>query len=153
MAFTTGYLGDPQQIGAGERQGNTNHILSAERGKWQNGLFVGRFAQVLNGDEIANMDGTVTPVIAGVVLRNPANAIEDADTFDTGLWSHIEYLRMGFVTVCVKDGETAPDLFGDVQASNAGDADDGKAVATGGVDANAEFISDLGNNVWFVRLK
>lgn len=151
MAFATGYLGDPSKVQGGERYGNTNLILSAARSEWS-GINVGRFAQLKAG-VIQDMDGTVTPVIAGVVLRHVANAVEDGNKLDSDLFDHMEYMRQGMVTVDVKAGETAPALFGDVQASNAGDANDGLAVATGGVATNCEFIREVAPNVWLVRQK
>jgi hypothetical protein len=151
MAFATGYLADPAKVRGGERFGNTNIILSAARGDWS-GINVGRYAQVKAGI-IEDMDGTATPTIAGVVLRLAANAVEDGSVLDSNLFDHMEYLRQGLVTVDVKAGETAPSLFGAVQASNAGDANDGLAVATGGIDTNSEFLRVVAPNVWLVRLK
>lgn len=150
MAFATGYLDDPNRVGAGERYGSNQVVLSATT--FENGLRVGRFAKLDTGS-IDNMDGSATPTIAGVVLRNVANAVEDLGTIDSALYSQVEYVRQGLVTVEVKTGET-PVQFGAVYASNAGNADDGKATATNtDVATGAEFIQEIQTGVWLVRLK
>jgi len=149
MAFTTGYLDDPQNVGAGERLGTVHAIFSATT--FENGLKVGRFAKLDTGS-LDNFDGSATPVIAGVVLRNVANPVEDAATIDSALYSQVEYMRQGLVTVDVKSGET-PAKFGRVYISNAGDANDGLATATNtDVDANAEFIEEVQSGVWLIYI-
>lgn len=150
MSFASGYLGDPKQVGAGERFG-TNQVILTSR-DFEDGLKVGRFAKLDTGS-IDNMDGSSTPTIAGVVLRNVANATEDALTVDSDLYSQAEYAREGMVTVAVKDGET-PTQFGIVYASNAGDADDGLATATDtDIETAAEFIEEVQSGIWLIRLK
>lgn len=152
MAFTTGYLGDPSRVGAGERwDPNSAVVLTAT--DFEDGLVVGRFAKMDSGS-LDNMDGSATPVIAGVVLRNVASPVEDGETVDATLFEQWEYQREGFVTVAVKDGETAPAMFGTVYASNAGDADDGLATSTGtDVETTAEFIRVVKPGVWLVNIK
>ncbi len=150
MAFPTGYQADPTQIGGGERQGGgTNLALTT----FEDGLLIGRFAK-LDAGSIDNMDGSATPVIAGVPLRNVAAPVEDGAAVDASLYEKIELRRSGLVTVFVKTGETAPALFGTVYASNAGDANDGLATSTGtDVEVpNCEFIEEKAAGVWLVRL-
>jgi hypothetical protein len=146
MAFQTGYLADPVKVGAGERFGSVNIILSAT--DFEDGLKVGKFAQ-LKGGSITNLDETSTPVIAGVVLRNVASPVEDGGIIDGSLFGQVEYLRQGLVTVSVKAGET-PVQFGEVYADNeTGEATaDDDDVATG-----AEFIEEVQAGVWLIRLK
>lgn len=147
MAFLTGYLADPQQVGAGERYGENQLILSAST--FENGLKVGRFAKLDTGS-IDNFDGSATPQVAGVVLRNVASPVEDGETIDSALYDHIAFIRQGLVTVEVKAGET-PAMFSRVFISNAGDANDGKATATAtDIDANAEFVQEIQDNVWLI---
>jgi len=149
MSFATGYVDDPQNIGAGERLGTVHAIFSATT--FENGLKVGRFAKLDTGS-IDNFDGSATPVIAGVVLRNVANPVEDAATIDNTLYSQVEYMRQGLVTVDVKTGET-PTKYGRVYISNAGDANDGLATATNtDVPANAEFIEEVQSGVWLIYI-
>lgn len=145
--FATGLLGDPNEVGAGERYGTVHCILSATT--FEDNLQIGRFAKLDTGS-IDNFDGSATPVIAGVVMRNVANPIEDGSVIDSALYEQINYIRQGLVTVQVKAGET-PTQFGRVYISNAGDANDGLATATGtDVDANAEFVEQVDTNVWLV---
>lgn len=147
MAFSTGYLGDPQKVGGGERFGSSNIILTSDT--FEDDLKVGRFAKLDTG-QIDNMDGSATPVIAGVVLRKASNAVEDAATIDSALFDEVEYMRQGLVAVDVKTGET-PTLFERVYVSNAGDANDGLATATNtDVAVNAEFIMEIQTDVWLI---
>lgn len=147
MSFATGYIGDPQKVGAGERYGSNQVILTALT--FEDNLKVGRFAKLDTGS-LDNFDGSATPVPAGVVLRNVANPVEDGATIDADLYEQVEYIRQGLVTVDVKSGET-PALFGRVYISNAGDANDGLATATNtDVAVNAEFISEVQSGVWLI---
>lgn len=145
MAFATGYLGDPQKVGAGERFGNNNTILSAAN--FEDGLTVGVFAGYDSAtDTIVNM--TATAVVAGVVLRNAAGPVEDGATVDATLYSSIEYMRQGLVTVRVAAGET-PAKFGAVYADNA----TGEATATDtDVPTGAEFIEEIQDGVWLIHM-
>jgi len=147
MSFATGYLGDPRKVGAGERYGEADIVLTALT--FEDNLKVGRFAKLDTGS-LDNVDGSATPVFAGVVLRNPANPVEDAGVIDSALYPQVEYLRQGLVTVDVKAGET-PALFGRVYVSNAGDANDGLATATNTDEpVNAEFITEVQSGVWLI---
>jgi hypothetical protein len=61
-------------------------------------------------------------------------------------------MRQGLVTVGIKEGET-PAKFGTVYASNAGDANDGLATATNtDIEVSGEFIEEITDNVWLIRL-
>ena len=152
MAFQTGYLGDFNKVGAGEEYGNTNTVLGFR--SYENGLLVGRFAKVDAG-RLDNMDGSATPVLAGVVLRTPTTAVEAGGAIDANLTTgSVSYMQSGLVTVEVKAGQT-PAYKGTVYASNAGDADDGtaQAVATNGVDTGAVFIEEITDGVWLIDQK
>lgn len=147
MAFNTGYLGDPQQVGAGERFGNNNTILSTDA--FEDDLRVGHFAK-WDTNRLDNMDGSATPVIAGVVLRNASGPVEDGATVDADLQTNVEYIRSGLVSVRVKAGET-PTRFGRVYVSNAGDTSDGMVTANNtDVATNAEFIEEVQDGVWLI---
>jgi len=147
MSFGTGYLSDPQAVGGGERVGALQLVLTAKT--FQNQLKVGRFAQLKAGS-LDNFDGTATPVPAGVVLRNVANAIESGGVVDATIYDQVEYLRQGLCTVDVKAGET-PTQFGRVYISNAGDANDGLATATNtDVAVNAEYVMEIQTGVWLI---
>lgn len=147
MSFATGYLDDPQKAGAGERLGQLHLVYTART--FEDGLRVGRFAKLDTGS-LDNMDGSASPVIAGVVMRNVANPVEDAATIDAALYDQVQYIRQGLCTVDVKTGET-PERFGRVYVSNAGDANDGLATATNTDEAvNAEFIEEVQSGVWLI---
>lgn len=149
MAFNTGYLGDPNAVGSGEKYGVVHTILSSQ--VFEDGLKIGRFAKLDSGS-IDNFDGSAAPVVAGIVRRNVANALEDDGTIDSSLYTNVEYGRFGLFSVEVKTGET-PALFGRVHVSNAGDANDGKATANAAdVAIDAEFICEIKTDVWLVSL-
>jgi hypothetical protein len=149
MSFGTGYIADPQKVGGGERYGENQVILTAL--DFEDGLKVGRFAKLDTGS-IDNLDGSVSPVLAGVVLRNVANAVESGATIDAALFDQIEYERQGLVTVDAKSGET-PTLFDRIYVSNAGDANDGLATVTNTDEpVNAEYIATVQTNVWLVYI-
>lgn len=143
MAFASGFLADPQRVGSGERFGDNVIVLGTP--DFGEGLFVGRFAQLV-GTEVINMAAGENTVVAGVVLRNVAAAVEANGVIDKSLTSAVEYVRSGLVTVDLRDGDVplqfAP-VFADV---------DGKA-STAGVETGAEFIREEQAGVWLVRLK
>jgi len=151
MAFSTGALVDPQLVGAGEKYGDSNIVLTART--FTDGLIVGRFAQFKAGS-LANCDGTATPTIAGVVLRNVAADVESNGTVDGDLYSQVEYVRAGLISVDVVAADT-PAFGGAVYIENQTAGQYGKAttVDAGNVAAEAEFIEEVSTNVWLVRLK
>lgn len=136
---------------------NTRDVLSFTT--FEDGLFVGRFAKLDTGS-LDNLDASVTPVLAGVTVRNPANPLEDGNTFtvqsDGRTYGYVDVLRAGYITIDVVDGQT-PAMFGDVFAVNLATAEAGKARtdATDAVATNFEFISavDGVDNVWVIRAK
>jgi hypothetical protein len=144
MAFTGGLTNDFGPIGAGERYGDVNIILTSD--DFQDGLRVGRFAQLDNG-KLLNTNGFAGPLLAGVVLRNVAAPIEDGGIVDGSLYRQVEYMRQGLVTVDVKVGEK-PEKFGQVFV----DDNTGEALSAGGTQARAEFIEKVGQDVWLIRL-
>lgn len=150
MAFPSALTTDPSQIGSGERfTAKSDIILTATT--FENGLAVGRFAKVDSGS-LDNMDGSATPVIAGVVLRNVARDVESDSAIDASLFDSVSYGRVGMFTVDAKAAET-PSIFDAVYVSNQGDADDGLATVTNtDLAARAEYIETIAPNVWLVRL-
>lgn len=150
MAFLTGYKEGIENLGIGERFGSNNLIIGWDT--FEDGLKYGRFAKLDTGS-VDNMDGSSTPVIAGVPLRNIGEALESGETLTSTYTKSINLARMGLVTVAVKAGET-PTFNGVVYASNAGDANDGMAVTTitNAVATNARFIREIKSGVWLVEL-
>ena len=143
MTFATAHLDDPTKVGSGELAGVNNTVLSAT--VFEDGLRVGRFAK-LDAGSIDNLDTSATPVIAGIVLRNVAAAVEDGATISSELNSQIDYLRAGLCTVDVKSGES-PVAFGAVFADNT----TGEALDAAGEATNFEFIEEVKTDVWLVR--
>lgn len=149
MSFSTGALDDPQKAGAGERHGTNLLVLTAL--VFENNLVIGRFAKMLAGS-LDNLDGVAAPLIAGVVMRNVANPVEDLGVIDSALYGQVEYARQGLVTVRARAGET-PTLFDRIYASNDGDANDGMAtVAAADIETDAQFIEVIDTDVWLIHL-
>lgn len=150
MAFSTGYLADPRGIGSGERFDPKSDIVLAAK-TFEDNIVVGRFAKIDSGS-LDNMDGSASPVIGGIVLRKASRPVEYGSTVDADMYDQVDYGRAGLFTVDAKDGET-PSLFDPVYASNAGDADDGKATVTNTDEAaRGEYIETVSTGVWLVRL-
>jgi hypothetical protein len=148
MALGTGYLADPQGVDGGERlKISADAVLSTI--SFENGLKAGRFAKWASS-QLDNMDGSSTPVIAGVVLRSVTDEVDDAGTLNTAYDTHASYVYEGLVTVDVKTGES-PAIFGKVYASNDGDANDGLATTqTDDVPTGAIFLEEVKSGVWLV---
>ena len=153
MAFASGSLTDLEKIGSGEIVGDSHVILS--EAAFEDGLKTGHFAKVDAGS-LDNIDASTAPVIAGVVLRDVTNAVQDGDTIDSAYKSFAEFCAAGLVTVQAVAGESPE--FGDaVFAYNVADADAGKASVTDDGDTeptNAIFVReiDAANDIWLVRL-
>jgi len=154
MAFATGYKADFDKVGAGEEYGVNNRVLGHRL--YEDGLKVGRFAKVDTG-RLDNMDGSATPVIAGVVLRTPAMPVEADGTIDAALQTgSVPYMQSGLIAVEVKTGQT-PAYKGAVFACNAGDANDGQAATAAesgdNVATGAVFIEEIQAGVWLIDQK
>lgn len=152
MAFNpSNNLQDPLRNVSGEDRGFDGVTLTADT--FEDGLVVGRFAKLDSGS-LDNMDGSASPVVAGVVLRQAANPVEDGETVDADLYKQVEYKRSGPVTVDVVSGNT-PAAFGTVFVNNVAGADAGKATTTddGTTEpTNAEWIEEVATDVWLIRL-
>lgn len=125
---------------------------------FENGLLIGRFAK-LDNNSIDNLDNSVTPKIAGVVMYSPVNAIESGNTYvNTGdnKVNQIELCSFGLITVEVVDGVT-PSKFDPVYAYNdvVTPADYGKAttVTTNNVAVGGYFNKEIKPNVWEIFIK
>jgi hypothetical protein len=151
MVFSQASFTDPQKVGGGELKGTTHVILTST--DFEDGLYVGRFAQYVSGSpSLKNMDGTASPVIAGIPKRFLGRSVEAGDTLDKTYQTHVEYVRFGIVTVDVRSGES-PERFGRVYVSNNGDADDGLATADpADLEVNATFLHEVGDGAWAILL-
>lgn len=151
MAFTSARTDDIRVVDSGELFGSTNIVLTESN--FEDNLVMGRFAKHDSG-RLDNMDASASPVVAGVVMRMPQNAIEDGATVDADLFETIDYVRTGMVSVDALTTET-PTKFQQIYAVNTAGADVGKAsvTSTNNVDANAEYVRTIKSGVWLVRLK
>ncbi|PUE66747.1 hypothetical protein [Arcobacter lacus] len=121
-------------------------------------LKTGKFSIIKTGN-LANMDKSATPVVAGLVLQSVVNAIESGETFvktGDGAVYQLDVLEWGLGTVDVKAGDT-PTKFGKIYAVNSGsvDADLGKATttATDNVEVKGYFNREIKAGVWEVFIQ
>ena len=156
MTFNNTVLQDNPDLGAGEVIKASPHNVSAFE-LFEDGLIEGRFCKYDTGS-IDNLDGSDTPVIAGIVKRKITGEI------GTGIYSTsgqeidqvAEVINFGFATVTVTD-TAGPSKYDDVNVINDGTADDGKAtdaaVVAGIISAgDAVFWEQKAAGVWLVRI-
>lgn len=152
MAFTTavGSVTDLQKVGAGELYTTSPYSVEGAS-TFEDQLKIGRFAKMASGS-LDNLDGSASPVIAGVVLRPISNTYEDSAVIDTDIHNLAEFCRKGMVLVAAKAGETP--TWGDpIFASNAGDSNDGLATVTNtDVATGARYLETVDTNLWRVEL-
>ena len=156
MAFKNTVLQDNPDLGAGEFIAASPYNVSAFE-LFEDGLVEGRFVKYDTGS-IDNMDGSGTPVVAGIARRKITGEI------GTGIYSTsgqaidqvAEVINFGFATVAVTD-DADPAKYDAVQFVNATGADAGKAtdatVASGIVSAgDVVFWEPKAAGVWLVRI-
>ena len=156
MAFNDTTLQDNPDLGAGEVIKASPFNVSAFE-LFEDGLVEGRFVKYDTGS-IDNMDGSASPVVAGIARRKITGEI------GTGIYSTsgqaidqvAEVINFGFATVAVTDAAD-PAKYDAVQFVNATGADAGKAtdadVATGIVSAgDVVFWEPKAAGVWLVRI-
>ncbi|MGE4267167.1 MAG: hypothetical protein AB7F25_07010 [Deferribacterales bacterium] len=153
MAFPTIGKVDIEKMDAGEYIGNAYEIDSTAT--FEDGLKFGRVAKLDSGS-LDNLDGSSTPVIAGIVLRTASNPIEDGYTYTTENTVQVDYLTKGRATVEVLSGETP--AFGDaVRVVNAGGATDGQVAVTSAAGTISitgwRFIKSVKTGVAIVEVK
>ena len=156
MAFKDTTLQDNPDMGAGEVIKASPHNISAFE-IFEDGLVEGRFCKYDTGS-IDNLDGSATPVIAGIARRKITGEIGTGIYSTTGqeIDQVAEVINFGFATVAVTDAAT-PAKYGSVQFVNATGADAGKAtdaaVASGIVSAgDVVFWEPKAAGVWLVRI-
>lgn len=157
MAFNNTVIEEHLDLPAGEVLKASPHNVSAFD-VFEDGLIEGRFAKFDTGS-IDNLDGSATPVIAGIVRRKPTGEIGEGvyRTSGEGYDSVAEVINFGFATVAVT--ETAdPSKYDAVNIINAVDnADNGlatdAAVAAGIISAgDVVFWEEKQPGVWLVRI-
>lgn len=127
MAFNSTVLDIIPDLMSGEFIAASPYNCSAFE-VWEEGLVPGRFVKYDAGS-IDLLDASATPVIAGVVRRKIASALENVTYTKLGIAPDqvAEVVNFGFVTVDVPTGVT-PAKFGQVYAVNATGANAGKAT-------------------------
>lgn len=143
---------------AGVLNPNLSYKIDTYTANYNAPLNTGKFAIIKTGN-LANMDKTATPVVAGLVLQSVVNAIESGETYvktGDGAVYQVDVVSWGLGTVAVKSGDT-PAKFGAIYAVNSGlvDADLGKATttATDNVLVKGYFNREIKSGVWEVFIQ
>jgi len=155
MAFKNTVLQDNPDLGAGEFIAASPYNVSAFE-LFEDGLVEGRFVKYDTGS-IDNLDGSATPVIAGIARRKITGEIGTGIYSTTGqeIDQVAEVINFGFATVTVTD-TADPAKYDAVNVINNSTADAGKAteaaVADGIISAgDVVFWEQKATGVWLVR--
>lgn len=154
MAFNDTVLSAIPDLVAGEFIAASPYNCSAFE-VWEEGLIPGRFVKYDTGS-IDLLDTSATPVIAGVVRRKIASALENATYTKLGIAPDqvAEVVNFGFVTVEVLSGDT-PTKYQQVYAVNTAGTDLGKATETATSNAivpGCVFWEAKAANIWLVLI-
>ena len=157
-AFKSNNYTGISDVDAGVLNPNLSYKIDTFTVNYNAPLNVGKFAIIKTGN-LANMDKTATPVVAGLVLQSVVNAIESGETYvktGDGAVYQVDVVSWGLATVAVKAGDT-PAKFGAIYAVNSGvvDADLGKATvtATNNVLVKGYFNREIKSGVWEVFIQ
>ena len=158
MAFTNDSYTEIGDVDPGVINGVLPYKVDTYTANYNAPLNTGKFAIIKSGN-LANMDSTATPVVAGLVLQSMVNAIENGETFvktGEGAVYQVDVVSWGLATVAVKSGDT-PAKFGAIYAVNSGvaDADLGKAttIPPGNVAVKGYFNREIKTGVWEVFIQ
>ena len=158
MAFTNYSYTEIGDVDAGVINGVLPYKVDTYTANYNAPLNTGKFAIIESGN-LANMDKTDTPVVAGIVLQSMVNAIENGETFvktGDGAVYQVDVVSWGLATVAVKSGDT-PAKFGAIYAVNSDvvDADLGKATTspTNNVAVKGYFNREIKTGVWEVFIQ
>lgn len=154
MAFNDTVLTAIPDLVAGEFIAASPYNCSAFE-VWEEGLVPGRFVKYDAGS-IDLLDTSATPVIAGVVRRKIASALENTTYTKLGIAPDqvAEIVNFGFVTVEVLAGDT-PARFQQVYAVNTAGANLGKATEVSTSNAivpGCVFWEAKAANTWLVLI-
>ena len=154
MAFQNTVLENFPDLGPGEVIASAPHSVQAFE-VWEEGLVPGRFVKYDTGS-IDLLDASATPLIAGVVRRKIASALENATYTKLGIAPDqvAEVCNFGYVTVEVLAGDT-PAKYQQVYAVNTAGANLGKATETATDNAivpGCVFWEEKAPNVWLVLI-
>lgn len=158
MAFTNYSYTEIGDVDAGVINGVLPYKVDTYTANYNAPLNTGKFAIIKSGN-LANMDKTATPVVAGLVLQSMVNAIENGETFvktGEGAVYQVDVVSWGLATVAVKSGDT-PAKFGAIYAVNSGvvGEDLGKATTTStdNVAVKGYFNREIKTGVWEVFIQ
>ena len=157
-AFTSHNFKEISDVDAGVLNPNLSYKIDTFTVNYNAPLNTGKFAIIKTGN-LANMDKTATPVVAGLVLQSVVNAIESGETYlktGDGAVYQVDVVSWGLATVAVKAGDT-PAKFGTIYAVNSGavDEDLGKATTTAlnNVTVKGYFNREIKTGVWEVFIQ
>ena len=141
-----------QAVDSGEEFGTNNGIVSPYT-TFEDGISEGRFVKLDSGS-IDALDGSETPVVAGVLLREITGAVDSAGTTSTTYQTSVRVKEKGYVTVDATD-EAEPSKFDAVYYINA-TTDTGKvtedSTATGATAVDAYFVREVKTGVWLIEI-
>ncbi len=157
MSFNTTantVLRNQPDLNAGEVIASAPHSIQGFE-VWEEGLVPGRFCKYDAGS-IDLLDVSATPIIAGIVRRKIASALENVNYTKLGIAPDqvAEVINFGYATVQVPTGVT-PAKYGQVYAVNIAGADIGKAttVSTNNVAVPGCIFWEVKRaNVWLVLI-
>lgn len=156
MSFDNTVLPEHLDLPAGEVIKASPHNVSAFE-LFEDGLVEGRFVK-FNSGSIDKLDGSATPVIAGIAKRKITGEIGPGIYSASGaeIDQVAEVINFGFATVTVTDA-SSPKKYDDVNVINDATAEAGKAtesaVAAGIISAgDVVFWEQKAANVWLVRI-
>ena len=154
MAFASTILDEYNDLNSGEVLASMPNVIQAFD-TFEDGLVQGRFCKYDTGS-VDNLDGSATPTLAGVVVRDITQAT-GSNTYDSTRTPAGDDVAMvcnfGYITVDVTDAAT-PAKYGQVYTVNAATADAGKATNDSGQleVPGAIFWEEKDTNVWVVRV-
>ena len=157
MAFTNTVKTEFDALGSGEvLRSKPSNVDTFET--FEDGLIFGRFAKYDTGS-LDNLDGSATPIIAGIANRDitqpTGTNTYDSTRLPAGSQS-ADCITFGFATVDVVTGDT-PAKYGVVYATNDGlvPADFGKATTTtlNNIATNWVYMEELQTDVWLIARK
>lgn len=160
MPFPSTVQASIRPVTEGELGDGPNIVLSTIN--WEPGLNIGRFAKIDAG-RLDNLDGSSTPVLAGVVLRELNALLELAGQAGAAFANLLvseknqDYIRQGLVTVKLATGAATPTQFAPVYTINETDnADNGNVTPTSDpatITTTAEFVREIQTGIWEIRIK
>jgi hypothetical protein len=162
MPFNDSFTAAAPAIQAGELGEGASVVLSAT--EFQDGLIIGRFAKFDN-NQIETLDGSATPVLAGVVLRSYTDLVFNPGTVSSDLPFYASeptrnHTVFGQVAVEIGGGSNTPSPFSPVYAINAvGNIDNGQATTEATAEytvlTTAQFLRPVegATKLWWILIK